>query len=354
MDGRRISADSINGGFMTAFDAARNHDRASADSRIGRPVRVVSIGFRPGRTLEAIAGLVDRQGATGTDLIILPETCRGQDQSTMETLDGATIRTMAALARQHRTYIVCPVDRLHRGRRLNSAAVLDRRGEIVCVYDKMYPLVGHECVIDPPVSPGRTPRVFQADFGKVGLAICFDVNWPGLWQRLADQGAELVVWPSAYSAARAVQAHAINHHYYIVTATWIPDCRVFDIDGSELVHDHGNAGDTNVTAVTLDLDRAIFHFDFNHPGKLEKLLEDHGESVEQDKRLPMEAWFVLQARRPGVSARNLAGQYGLEELRPYIRRCQSALDKRRMGPAARLFSSAARSVGGGVGRLLGL
>jgi predicted amidohydrolase len=307
-----------------------HNGEVSSDKLIGRPVRLVSIGFKPGLPLDQIAALVDFQGMRGADLIVLPETFRGQDGGTMETLDGPTVQTIARLARKHRTYIVCPIDRMDRDRRVNSAVVLDRAGQIACVYDKIYPFFGGECVKEPPIEPGEIVQVFSADFGRVGLAICFDVNWPVLWQGLADQGAEVVVWPSAYSAGRALQAHAINYHYYIVTATWTPDCRVYDIDGSELLHDHKNNDDTlNVTWVTLDLDRCIFHFDFNHPGKLEKLLAARGEDVEREKWLPMEAWFVLKAKRPGVSVRELAREYGLEELRPYITRCESAIDQRR-------------------------
>ena len=81
----------------------------------------------------------------------------------------------------------------------------------------------------PPVSPGDASTVYEADFGRVGLATCYDANFPEVWSRLSEQGAELVLWPSAYSAGRSLQAHAINHHYYIVTSSCDPDCIVYDI-----------------------------------------------------------------------------------------------------------------------------
>jgi len=306
----------------------------------GRPVRVVSIGWRPGLPLDKIALLIEGEGSRGADLIVLPETCRGQaghdpaDRGTpvpitMETLDGETIRMAAALARKHRTYIVCPIDRAEGARRLNSAVVLDRNGRIACIYDKIFPFPGQEFAVEPAVQPGNSVQVFSADFGKVGLAICFDVNRPFLWRRLAEQGAELVVWPSAYSGGRAVQAHAINYHYYIVTSTWFPDCHVYDLDGEELMHESSNRQDVNVTRVALDLDRCLFHFDYNHPGKMETLLRDHAEDLLVEKYLPLEAWFLLRARRPGVSARELAKQYGIEELRHYISRSGELIRTRR-------------------------
>ena len=192
-------------------------------NQIGRPVRVVSIGFHPGRPLEQIAALVDAEGAKGADLIAIPETCRGQDEKSVEGLDGPTVRAMAQLAQKHRTYIVCPIDRKEGSRRFNSAVLLDRQGQVACVYDKLYPVWQEECLKKPAVSPGSSATVYQADFGRVGLAICFDVNWGSLWQQLSNQGAELVIWPSAYSAGRSLQAQAINFHYYIVSATHVPD-----------------------------------------------------------------------------------------------------------------------------------
>lgn len=296
--------------------------------KIGRPVRAVSIGFHPGMPLERIAELVDKEGARGADLIALPETCRDQNDKSQETLDGPTISTIARLAAKHRTYIVCPIDRTDGVRRFNSAVLLDRRGQVACIYDKMYPVWQVECLKNPAVHPGQAVTVYPADFGRVGLAICFDVNWSPVWQRLSDLGAEIVIWPSAYSAGRSLQAQAINFNYYVMSATWVPDCLVFDIDGEQIVYDRNNGNDgTNVTRATFDLDRCVFHQDLNLPTRLEKLLKEHGEDVAQEKWLAKEGWFVLKAKRPGVSARELARQYDLEELRHYINRSRCEIDK---------------------------
>ena len=307
-----------------AVQAAAEERASKAD----RMVRAVSIGLRPGIPLEKIAGLVDGEGAKGSDLIVLPETCCGQDAKSQESLEGPAITSMSRLAQKHRTYIVCPIDRKEGGNRFNSAVLLDRQGRVACVYDKLYPVWQAECVIQPPVQPGAAACVHSADFGKIGMAICFDVNWTPLWDRMANQGAELVVWPSAYSAGRSLQAQAVQHNYYVISATQVPDCLIYDIDGELLSHDHENAGNgINITRRNLDLDRCIFHQDLNLPAKRDALLKDHGGDVEQEKWWPMEGWFVLKAKRPGVSARELARQYGLEELRHYINRSRCEIDK---------------------------
>ena len=83
-----------------------------------------------------------------------------------------------------------------------------------------------------------------------------------------------------------------------------------------------------MSRITLDLDRGIYHENFNLQ-KRDKLLKEHAADVEQEKWMRREAWFVLKVKRPGVSARALARQYGLEELRDYLDRSRREIDRMR-------------------------
>ncbi len=96
-------------GETSGAEAASSLDEPTAP-KIGRPVRVVSLGFRD-KPLQEIVSRVDREGARGADLLILPETWRGQKSDTAEPLNGPTVTAMAELARRHSLYIVCPIDR---------------------------------------------------------------------------------------------------------------------------------------------------------------------------------------------------------------------------------------------------
>lgn len=292
----------------------------------GRPVRITSISFSC-RPLEAVVDVVDREGARGVDLIALPETWTNQSLNQPERLDGPVISAMAVLARKHQTYVVCPLDRQDQEgeRRVNSAVLLDRAGRIAGVYDKVYPYWS-EFALLPAVQIGADAPVFETDFGRVGLAICFDVNFPEVWKELADNGAELVIWPSAYSAGTTLQAHALMYHYAIVTATQTGDCLVYDIDGRELLDEKSD--DITVSRITLDLDRGIYHENFNLD-KRDLLLAEHGDDVALERHLRREQWFILRAKRPGVSARSLARAYGLEELRDYVDRSRRQIDEMR-------------------------
>ena len=305
-------------------EEAKTGDTTKA-TEVGRPVRVVSIGFAANTPLHEVAQRVDEEGAQSPDVILLPETCRGQNGQSEEPLRGATVTTMAALAMKHNTWIAVPIDRRDGDRRLNTIVFLDRSGQVACTYNKVFPYWS-EFDVRPAVSPGREIMVHQTDFGRVGFATCFDVNFPEVWSQLAAKGAELVLWPSAYSAGTTLQAHALNHHYYIVTSTLMSDCIVYDITGERLLYESSKG--INASRISLDLDRSIYHENFNLE-KRDKLLNEHAREVTQEKHFEMEQWFVLKAAKPGLSARELAHQYGLEELRTYIDRSRSAINKLR-------------------------
>jgi predicted amidohydrolase len=315
---------SAKGGLTAAAPVASDQLTRMRDG-LGRPVRVTSISFPNGLSVDEIAAQVDKAGAAGVDVIALPELCRGQNDASREELHGPTVTAMSALARKHNTYIACPIDRTDGNRRLNTIVLLDRRGEVVCTYDKVFPYWS-EYDVHPAADVGDDAQVYQADFGMLGFATCFDVNFPEVWKRLADKGAELVIWPSAYSAGTSLQAHALNHHYYIVTSTQMSDCFVYDITGEQLLHQKSDK--VNVASVTLDLDRGIYHINFND-GPRDKMLKERPNDMEQEKWLECEQWFVLRSKRPGVSARALARHYGLEEIRHYLDRSRRAIDERR-------------------------
>ena len=288
---------------------------------VGKPVRIVSLSFKSA-SLDRIAGLVDAEGRKGVDLVVLPEAWRGKD--VVETLSDSTITTMSQLARKHRSYVVCPIYRRAPGGRLNSSVLIDRTGAVVSVYDKVFPY-WTEFDLQPPAVPGREDvPVYEADFGRVGLAICYDAKFPEVFQRLRDKGAELVVWSSAYSGFSELQAFALLHHYAIVTSTLTGDSVVYDITGALLRDDKG-AGDVTISRFTLDMDRMIYHYNFNLD-KRDRLLREHDRDVRLAVDMPREEWFVLAAKRPGVSARRLAREYGLEELRAYKDRSRAGID----------------------------
>jgi predicted amidohydrolase len=289
---------------------------------VGRPVHVSSLCFPPelaDSALDAVRAAVREK----PDLILLPETWQGTNPLPME---HAVFEQLRGIAREHRTYILHPFffDDGH-GRVYNSAFLIDRKGDVAGRYDKAYPYWA-EMDMNPPVTPGSGACVFDCDFGKLGIAICFDANFPNVFEGLARDGAELIAWVSAYSAGDQLRAHVLNHHIPLVTATYPGHCMAFDCAGRR-VYDERSPG-VSVHPVTLDLDECVFHENFNMEGR-QRLLSQIPQRVRQVVYLQDEQWFVMRAMLPGVSAREVCREAGMEELPAYKRRSRKEIDMRR-------------------------
>jgi len=94
-------------------------------------------------------------------------------------------------------------------------------GRHLDIYRKMHPvaLVGKDD-LEGGVTPGGATPVFACDFGKLGVQICWDIQFDDGWQALANAGAEIVAWPSASPAKALPAARAGRHRYFIVSSTW--------------------------------------------------------------------------------------------------------------------------------------
>lgn len=288
-----------------------------------RTVKITSLSFQA-HPAEEILGIVWQEAEKGCDLIVLPETWTGDIP---ETIEEGTTAQLQKIAKAYGLYIINAVSLKTAERpRRNSAILIDRKGEIQGIYNKMYPFWS-EFDQDPKIFIGEEAPVFQTDFGRIGMAICFDANFNGVWERLADQQADIVLWSSAYSGGTSLKAHALNYNYAIVSSTLAGDCVVYDIDGTELFYQKANQGEVLVSNVELSTNRAVFHENYNMEGR-EKLLKAHGDQVFLEKELLREQWFVLKGS-PQIQVKVLAKEYGLEELPAYKRRSRDAIDKMR-------------------------
>ena len=111
-----------------------------------------------------------------------------------------------------------------------------------------------------------------------------------------------------------------------MTSTLTGNCMVFDINGERIVNVRGTSHFTQW--VTLDLDRCIFHENYNED-KLAALLAEDPRRVEVEKRMPDEQWIIVRSVREGVSARAACCEVGMEELREYKKRSRIEIDAMR-------------------------
>ena len=157
------------------------------------------------------------------DLFLLPETflvndgpgCFG-DPNNIEEEGNETYRRLGATARSYNAYVVAPLLNRKDGKVRNTAVVFDRKGKPVFAYSKTHPTPGE---IEQGVSPGpHKPACFDADFGRIGVAICYDLNFQPLFRHYYDQGVELLLFSSYFPGGLLLQSWCYLYMFHAVTS----------------------------------------------------------------------------------------------------------------------------------------
>jgi predicted amidohydrolase len=193
--------------------------------------------------LKQLAGIIDRMAVQSQkrygrdlDLVILPEVAvTGDSTNRAIPFDGPVKDAFARKAREHHCYIIVPMYLLEDkgGKRFSNAGILiGRWGELVGIYRKLHLSVPFDSdSMEAGATPGKEVPVFECDFGKLGIEICFDVRFENGWQELARKGAELVAWPSQTPKTALPASLAQRYGYYIVSSTWRNNASIFEPTG---------------------------------------------------------------------------------------------------------------------------
>jgi predicted amidohydrolase len=273
----------------------------------------------PADTLKLGLSLLEAAGAQGADLALLPEgfMAAGLPASRLpdvaEPLDGPSMAAIAAVARRHSMYVVAGAYTAVDDGIANLAVLIDRSGRIVGTYSKQRPTEGE---IEAGVLPGTAARVFDTDFGKVGLAICFDLNWQDLWAELARQGAELVCWISAYDGGLPLQAYAWMHQYAIATSIWPYRARVIERTGKIVAE---TSRWSRLAVYDLDLDKRLFHTDGQHQ-QIVPMLTRYGARIRIES-FTEEHLFTVESLDPALPVDQVIREFKLVDYKSFLDRC---------------------------------
>jgi len=172
---------------------------------------------------------LDRAGEKGADLALLPETFNGPVVQAAEPLDGPSCQLMAERARQWHMYVSGSFYEQRGDLILNTAPLFDHQGRLVGTYSKNQ-------LYDPEEDEGATPGVgfpvFQTDFGKVGIIICYDSWFPETMRLLAYKGAELVLFPNAGYFTGLMPARAADNGVWIAVSSLSGPAGIWDSGGA--------------------------------------------------------------------------------------------------------------------------
>ena len=295
--------------------------------------------------LKVLAGLIDEMAREaeakypghGLDLAILPETTvtstNGPAASRAIPLDGPVRETFGSLARKYKSYLVVSMDLAeegHRGTTYSNAAVLfDRKGDVAGIYRKAHPVavLGTD-ELELGITPGREFPIFDCDFGRLGVQICWDIQFEDGWEALARKGAELIVWPTASPATALPASRAARHRFYVVSSTWREDATVFEPTGLVAAQIEGSQ---KVLVHQLDLSFAVVGW--SSPLRNGKALtEKFGDKIDYHYD-PREDLGLFWSNDPKMPVAEMIRSLGLEEIDPQVARNRRLQDSARGGPA---------------------
>ncbi|RZA20671.1 MAG: carbon-nitrogen hydrolase family protein [Proteobacteria bacterium] len=177
------------------------------------------------------------------ELLVLPEMFlsgynigAGVARNLAQASDGANAEQVAQIARQFGLAIVYGYPELdERGNVYNSVQLIDRTGERLGNYRKTHLFGDADRAM---FSAGeQAPAVLELNGWKLGLLICYDLEFPENARRLAAAGAELILVPTAnmvpygFIAEVTVRSRAFENQCYVAYANYCGNEMEFEYCG---------------------------------------------------------------------------------------------------------------------------
>jgi len=139
---------------------------------------------------------------------------------------------LSQTAKKHAVWIVSgtvPLEANADNKVRAACLIYDDKGERVARYDKIHlfdvsvPETNEEYRESDSIEEGDQPLVIDTPFGRVGIAVCYDLRFPEHFRKLQEQGVDIVIVPSAFTAETGaahwevlLRARAIENLCYII------------------------------------------------------------------------------------------------------------------------------------------
>lgn len=198
-------------------------------------------GPNVGANLTEAGKLIGKAAAEGAKMVVLPENYAIMGLAEKDKLkagedigNGPIQDFMTKESARHGIWIVggtIPVKTADAGRVRASCLIYNAEGAQVGRYDKIHLFdvkleeSGETYNESETIEPGTSVTVIDTPFGRLGVAICYDLRFPEMFRSMADQNVELIAVPSAFTAitGRAhwetlLRARAIENLSYVVAA----------------------------------------------------------------------------------------------------------------------------------------
>jgi predicted amidohydrolase len=181
----------------------------------------------PAHNLGLIEDGARRAAAAGARVVVFPEAamcCFGVPLGPVaEPLDGPWAGRVRAIADAAGLTVVAGMFTPAEDGRVHNT-LLVTGGGVEATYDKIHLFDAFGFAESRTVAPGSKPVSIVVDEVTVGLATCYDLRFPGLFQELAGNGATIVLVPASWGAGPGkreqwdllVRARALDSTAFVV------------------------------------------------------------------------------------------------------------------------------------------
>lgn len=257
------------------------------------------------------------------DVVVFPEFALQREGSSAAEqavgLEESVVKQLKGFVREHRAWTVVPMTlREDDGRCSNAAVLFDRGGEVAGVFRKVHPMEDPDGRFEAGVTPGDAYPVFECDFGKLGILICWDMSYPEAWAALAEAGAEMVALPSASPQTLRPAAEALRHRYHVVTSTQRDNASLFDPIGRTIAQ----VTQPGMLVHEVDLSYAILHWSPTlHEGRA---LTDRYGAKAGGTYSSREDTGIFWSNDPEITIGQMIRELGLQEMPRAIEEVKAA------------------------------
>ena len=229
----------------------------------------IQLDCNPGMVTENIENSlswIDRAKDQGCSLAVLPELFNtGYDLSIIKETAynmNEVVSLLSEAAKNRNMWIAGGILEIENDEYYNSLYVINPGGQIAAKYRKINLFtIGMETEI---FTPGRKIQTFEINGLKAGLAICFDLRYPGLFREYRHAGCDAVIIVSAFPFPRLdhwrvlLKARAIENQLYIIASNRTGKEAGLEFLGNSMIIDPWGtalsaAGDDEETIVTADI-----------------------------------------------------------------------------------------------------
>ncbi|MDD5276516.1 MAG: carbon-nitrogen hydrolase family protein [Methylovulum sp.] len=183
--------------------------------------------------------LIEEAAKVGAKLVALPENFALMGDNEFDKVrvkevygTGQIQDFLAAVAKKYALWVIggtIPIAGDDANKVRAACLIFNAQGERVGRYDKMHlfdvnvPGTNEVYSESNTIEPGSGTEIFDTPFGRIGLAVCYDLRFPEFFRKMSKQGVDILVIPSAFTLETGaahwellLRARAIENLCYVI------------------------------------------------------------------------------------------------------------------------------------------